>query len=147
MTLPTATCHADRIEFIFPYDAAMVDDIKTVPVACRSYEPKTRIWTVRTPYAGCVLDRFLRRFSWADVIDDRHGGRTTAPPPPPRASTVTPHSALYVLPSAPPEVIEAAYKALVKLHHPDRLPAPERARGNETLARINVAYAQLTGGR
>jgi len=52
-----------------------------------------------------------------------------------------------VLPSAPREVIEASYKALVKMFHPDRLPEPERARGNAVLAKINVAFAQLTGGR
>ncbi len=50
-------------------------------------------------------------------------------------------------PWAPREVIDASYRALVKKYHPDRLPELERAQGNERLAKINVAYAQLTGGR
>ncbi len=145
-TFPTATQRSTSTDFIFPYDAVMVDDLKMVPVAFRTYVPDTRIWTVRAPYADRVLDQFLRRFPGADVIDATWEGRSSAPPPPPKAPT-TPHATLYVLPSAPREVIEASYKALVKKYHPDRLREPERAQGNAVLARINVAYAQLTGGR
>ncbi|HEY8601377.1 MAG TPA: hypothetical protein VIL85_23320 [Thermomicrobiales bacterium] len=144
-TYPTATQGLGCTRFAFPFNGAMVEEIKAVPVAYRNYDPATRIWTVSAPYADRVLDRFLRRFPGADVIDDR-GARSSAPPPPPKAPA-TPHATLYVLPSAPREVIEASYKALVKKYHPDRLPEPERAHGNAVLARINVAYAQLTGGR
>jgi len=143
---PTATQRLGFTRFAFPFNGAMVEDIKAVPVSYRDYDPTTRIWTVSAPYADRVLDLFLRRFPGADVIDDTQGARTSAPPPPPKAPT-TPHATLYVLPSAPREVIEASYKALVKKFHPDRLPEPERARGNAVLAKINVAYAQLTGGR
>lgn len=145
---PTATEKLGRTEFLFPYDPAMVEDCKAVPVAYRSYDPDKRLWTISAPYANRVLDLFLRRFPHATV--NRYGTRgrdSASPPPPPKAPVTTPHATLYVLPTAPREVIEAAYRALVKKHHPDRLPEPERAQGNERLARINVAYAQLTGGR
>ncbi len=144
-TYPTATQGLGFTRFAFPFNGAMVDEIKAVPVAFRNYDPATRIWTVSAPYAKRILDLFLRRFPGADVIDDK-GARSSASPPPPKA-LATPHATLYVLPSAPREVIEASYKALVKKYHPDRLPEPERAQGNAVLARINVAYAQLTGGR
>lgn len=145
---PTATEKLGRTEFLFPYDPAMVEDMKGVPVAYRTYDPDKRLWTISVPYAGRVLDLFLRRFPHATVnAYDTRGRDSAPPPPPPKAPVTTPHAALYVLPTAPREVIEAAYRALVKKHHPDRLPEPERAQGNERLARINVAYAQLTGGR
>lgn len=142
---PTATQRLGFTRFAFPFNGAMAEDIKAVPVSYRDYDPVTRIWTVSAPYADRVLDQFLRRFPGADVIDDR-GARPGAPPLPPKPQPASPHATLYVLPSAPREVIEASYKALVKKFHPDRLPEPERARGNAVLAKINVAYAQLTGG-
>lgn len=47
---------------------------------------------------------------------------------------------LQVDPSAEPEVIEAAYKALVKKYHPDRNRAPE---AEHRMAQINMAYDVL----
>ena len=146
-TYPTATERLGRTEFLFPYDAVMVDDMKRVPAAYRAYDPERRVWTISVPYASRMLDLFLRRFPHATVNEYETRGRDSAPPPPPKAPNPTPHITLYVLPTAPREVIDASYRALVKKYHPDRLPEPERAQGNERLAKINVAYAQLTGGR
>lgn len=145
---PTATEKLGRTEFLFPYDAAMVEDMKGVPVAYRSYDPDKRLWTISVPHAERILALFLRRFPHATVHAYKSRGRAVAPPPPPpKAPVATPYTALFVLPTAPREVIDAAYRALVKIYHPDRLPEPQRAGGNETLARINVAYRQLTGGQ
>jgi hypothetical protein len=141
---PTATEKLGRTEFLFPYDPAMVEDMKGVPVAYRSYDPDKRLWTISVPYASRMLDRFLRRFPHATVNEYGTRGRDSAPPPPPKAPVPTPHAMLYVLPTAPREVIDASYRALVKKYHPDRLPEPEKAGANATLARINVAYALLT---
>ncbi len=143
---PTATELLGRTEFLFPYDPAMVEDMKGVPIAFRTYDPDARLWTISVPYADRILDLFLRRFPHATVNAYETRGRNTAPPPPPKAPVAGPHATLYVLPSAPREVIDASYRALVKKYHPDRLPEPERARGNAVLAKINVAYGQLTGG-
>lgn len=145
-TFPTATRHADRIELAFPFERALVDGLKSFPALARSYNPATRVWTVRAPHDERALALLFRHFPGAAVFGER--GRHSAPPPtPPGPRPPRPHDTLYVLPSAPREVIDAAYRALVKKHHPDRLPAPERAGGNAALARINVAYAQLTGGQ
>ncbi len=147
-TYPTATELLGRTEFLFPYDAVMVDDMKRIPAAYRAYDPERRLWTISAPYANRMLDLFLRRFPHATVNEYETRGRDSAPPPsPPKAPVPPPHATLYVLPTAPREVIDASYRALVKKYHPDRLPEPERAQGNERLAKINVAYAQLTGGR
>ena len=45
--------------------------------------------------------------------------------------------------SAPRELIDSAYRTLVKLHHPDRLPVPERDRGHRRMVEINGAYEAL----
>jgi curved DNA-binding protein CbpA len=52
----------------------------------------------------------------------------------------TMYEVLMLHPSATTEVINAAYRALAKQHHPDRA-GPE---GAETMARINEAYAILS---
>ncbi len=109
---PTATALLERTEFVFPYDAVMVEDMKRVPVAYRAYDPGQRLWTISAPYANRMLDLFLRRFPHATVNRYQPGGRTSAPPPPPpKAPVVSPHATLYVLPSAPREVIEASYNS------------------------------------
>lgn len=49
----------------------------------------------------------------------------------------TAYSVLYVTSEAPPEVIRAAYRALVKLHHPDKGGEEERFK------KIQAAYESL----
>jgi curved DNA-binding protein CbpA len=51
-----------------------------------------------------------------------------------------PHDILQVTSSAVPEVVEAAYRALALLHHPDRSSDPEAARA---MAELNWAYGRL----
>jgi hypothetical protein len=51
-----------------------------------------------------------------------------------------PHATLFVLPNAPIEVVQAAYRALAKLYHPDFGGPPER------MIAINQAYEEITGG-
>lgn len=129
MSLTIHTSRRARTKFLCPYD------------------PDKRLWTINVPYADRVLDPFLGRFPHVIMHEYVTSGRAVAPPPPPKPVPATPHATLYLLPSTPREVIDASYRALVKKYHPDRLPEPERAQGNEQLARINVAYGQLTGGR
>jgi DnaJ-domain-containing protein 1 len=140
---PTATEKLGRTEFVFPYDAAMVEDCKAVPVAYRSYDPDKRLWTISVPYADRILDRFLRRFPHATVDEYTSQERTKASPPPPRPLHADPYEVLHLRPSAPPELVEAAARTLAKLHHPDRQPAHEQARATAAMARINRAAEDL----
>jgi hypothetical protein len=143
---PTATRTDQGVRLAFPYDPEMVDGLKAIPAHARTYSPETKVWAVREPYVEQVVNLLLKHFPHATVVGER-ARQSAPPPPPPKAPTVGPHAALFLLPSAPPEVVDAAYRALVKIHHPDRLPEPEKATGNATLARINVAYQALTVGR
>ena len=51
------------------------------------------------------------------------------------------YETLQVSPSAEPEVIAAAYKALARKYHPDRSKAPDAI---ARMARVNIAYAALS---
>jgi hypothetical protein len=143
---PTATRTDYGVRLAFPYDPAMVEGLKAIPAYARTYSPEAKTWTVREPYIERAIGLLLKHFPHATVVGER--ARQSAPPPssPPKPQYAA-HSVLFLLPGAPPEVVDAAYRALVKLHHPDRLPELEKAAGNATLARINVAYAQLTADR
>jgi hypothetical protein len=143
---PSATRTDHGVRLVFPYDIEMVEGVKAIPAHARTYSPESKVWTVRDPYIDRAIALLLKHFPHATVIGERARHSAPPPPPPPKPQYAA-HSVLYLLPSAPPEVVDAAYRALVKLHHPDRLPEPEKAAGNTTLARINVAYAQLTAGR
>ena len=67
-------------------------------------------------------------------------------PPPPRASNVPlelmqAYARLYLLPSAPKEVVRAAHRALAQIHHPDR-------GGNiEKMVEINLAFDRISAGK
>ncbi len=50
----------------------------------------------------------------------------------------TAHATLHLLPSAPPELIRAAFKCLAQLVHPDK-PGGD----TEAMQRINAAYRKL----
>lgn len=51
---------------------------------------------------------------------------------------------LEVQPTASPEVIEKAYKALSLKHHPDRRPAVDRDAATRMMQQLNESYAILS---
>ena len=53
------------------------------------------------------------------------------------------YKTLQVTRDAEPEVIERAYKALSRSHHPDRRPSAERENATRRMQRINEAYGIL----
>jgi DnaJ-class molecular chaperone len=59
----------------------------------------------------------------------------TSPPPP---QVHSPYSVLYVSPDAPQEVIQAAYRALANLYHPDRGGNPEKMKA------LNIAFQEIS---
>lgn len=64
------------------------------------------------------------------------------------ATTLDPHVVLGVAPTSPPEEIASAYRALVKVVHPDRYhdaPVELRAEAERRMAEINEAYRKLKG--
>lgn len=50
------------------------------------------------------------------------------------------YEVLHIHPSAPPEVVRAAYRQLAQLYHPDKNPSPE---ATALMAQVNAAYEVL----
>jgi hypothetical protein len=106
----------------------------------RSYEPATRKWVIDE-------DAYDQLFQWLDYAHAELGARVEwqtpsdrkreEPPPRPRQTPGDPYQTLHLLPSAPAELVKAAYRVMAALHHPDH--------GGDTdaMQRINDAYRRL----
>jgi hypothetical protein len=100
----------------FPFDRDVVEGIKNiVPVHSRTYDPKEKAWYISPAYRDVIQE--LLEAVFIDVETDPE--RTTYTPPSDR-SPRTEYTILHLLPSAPPELVETAYKCLSRMHHPDR---------------------------
>ena len=139
----------------FHWRDGLVDALKAVvPARSRTYAPEERTWWISAPEWPKAL-RVLRAHglflaNWyataSSSEDDPGQGRfrwePPGEPPPRRPSTerlrsVDPYAELHLLPTAPPEVVRAAYRALALLHHPDK-------GGSEAaMKRINAAYERI----
>jgi hypothetical protein len=120
------------------------------PVSFRRYNSENRTWQVHLSKLPLVVGLARRYFSHVDysslpewvqmlLAASKDAGPSWAGPKP-QVSTecvLEPYTTLYLLPTAPWEVIQAAYKALATLNHPDH--------GGSELAmkKINCAYAEL----
>ena len=118
---------------------------RLIPGHGRRYLPDTRERFIGTAYetqARAIFRSCWPHFAEEEGLGDDPAQRQPRDPRPPLA--VDRHSAaLHLLPSAPRELIDSAYKTLVKLNHPDRLPVPEKDRGHRRMVEINGAYEAL----
>lgn len=97
---------AYRVEF--PYDPVVVDAIKRiVPAHSRTYDPAQKAWFVAPAYKDLVYQLL------EDVYIEVEWGTVEAP------EGDEAYRVLHLLPSAPKELVEASYKCLSKLYHPD----------------------------
>lgn len=118
----------------FPFDRWLVDALKAeIPGHARTYSPDDRSWTISAAY-GHVASRLMHDvFPDVDVIG--------APTPPPfdrgTGTREDPYVILHLRPTAPPELVDAAYKCLARLTHPDR------GGDHDTMVRLNEAREML----
>ncbi len=122
---------------------ALIEALKNfVPPVYRRYEPTTRKWVVGEPAAesfrhwlSYARATFGAQVQWiGETYEDPEAEWT---PPPPKPKAVDPYVTLHLLPSAPPEVVKAAYRALAVLNHPDK------GGDEEKMKRLNEAYGRL----
>lgn len=109
-----------------PYEAK--DIIKAyVPAGNRTWLPQYKMWEVwYEPHVTSVMGA-LRRYGYVLDVDDQ---RTKAEPPHPQ---LTADWATKMFAALPPELHSKAYRALVKVIHPDA--------GGDTEAMQDLAYA------
>ncbi len=102
----------------------------------RRWQPSSKSWRILPEGQLYVMDwitvcrdQFKAEVTWGKAKP--HTRRETKPVP-------DPFAALYLLPSAPVEVVKAAYRALATLHHPDH------GGDVEKMKQINAAYSEAT---
>ena len=131
----------------FPFSQELVDELKAqIPAHCRAWTPQTKTWWIAASFVNLAARLAEGYFDVEHMDAPRGRGRaSSAPPPspPPRPLHPDPFATLHLLPSAPRELIEAAYRTLVKLNHPDLRPEHEQALATTTMARINRAVEDL----
>jgi hypothetical protein len=123
---------------------SLIDALKNfVSPVYRRYEPATRKWVVGEPAAesfrhwlSYARATFNARIEWIGEAD-ADPEREWTPPKPERPKASDPYVTLHLLPSAPPEVVKAAYRALAVLNHPDK------GGDEEKMKRLNEAYGRL----
>lgn len=107
----------NEVELRFPFHAELVELLKSqIPYRSREYVPSTKTWRIGDGFQDLALDLLLRHFPDADVP---HRARPHAAPKakPPGSDH---YAVLHLQPTAPPELISVVYRALAKLHHPDK---------------------------
>ncbi len=117
---------------------------RVVPPSYRRYDAARDVWEIRGVYWLSLYEtlctelgaaRVHEHETWAAFAGVRDGERTRFD----RLPRPDAYETLFVLPSAPREVVEAAYRALAKTYHPDRGGNGARMR------RLNVARAAILG--
>ncbi len=128
MVAETEFLDGGAIIFRVPFRRAWVDTVKRgVPSDHREWDPDLREWTVWPPYAETVLAFTRETFGYVREVNADT----------PRSGGGDHFALLHLLPTAPLAVIEASYRALPRLHHPD-------AGGNaEHMKRLNAARDAL----
>ena len=127
-----------------PYNPEFVEALKgCIPVRQRHWQAEKRLWRIDHS-AGDTLDELLRRF-YGDYDFVAPGELGLEPGQHRQAGPQAQHRlpaeacrVLHLQPSAPAELVTAAYRVLAKLHHPDR------GGDTEAMQRINAAYEALS---
>jgi hypothetical protein len=111
-----------------------------VQSADRAWRPATKSWCVDASaefemgeWLALCTSEFHAEVVRAKEKQKERQTRTT-----PKPKEADPFAALYVLPTAPVEVVRAAYRALATIHHPDH------GGDAEKMKVINAAYSAAT---
>jgi hypothetical protein len=106
------------VALTFPYHAGFIHQLKQeIPPYARTYAPQSKTWSVHPAYAARAC--YLVCHTFGHVFEYGADRSATSPPDPIRR-TGGDYAALHLLPSAPPELVESAYRCLSKLCHPDK---------------------------
>jgi hypothetical protein len=149
----------DRVRVVTPYVPEFVADLKEeIPYYAKTWDRESKNWLVDGEYEETALEVATRYFETTVVVAEAEALRreraaraASAPPPRPDAAHSTARCAevvrsvyreeaeLYLLPGAPLAVIQAAYRAVSKLVHPDLAGESSHAR----MVAVNRAYDLL----
>jgi hypothetical protein len=150
----------DRLRVVTPYVREFVDDLKArIPYHARGFDPEAKHWLIDRDYEEDLETVMSDYFDVTTVVSEaealrreraaRVAGAAQRPAPEPTHNVEEcarrvrhlhqEEAALYLLPGAPWKVVQAAYRALATLLHPDVAGAGSHAE----MVRINRAYETL----
>jgi len=120
-----------------PYNKDFVTSLKEViPKEHRRWDPEEKVWAISYIYEDQLFALCSTYFS--DVV--QYGEKRYI-----KAIASSPaYETLFLLPTAPKEVVVAVYRVLSKLYHPDVNKAPD---ADEKMKRINIAKDEIMGRR
>ena len=150
------------VRLITPFDRAFVDALKeAIPWRHRDFDGSTKTWTIHEPYDSEALQLALDYYDDMEEVFTQAGVEREianafkthvcitkeAPGTPHEVSECLRRvrhmhqefAVLYLLPGAPWSVIQAAYRALVKLVHPD----VAGSGSHQAMVEVNRAYEAL----
>lgn len=153
---------ATRTGICFDYDVGAVDQIKALPAHRRRWDSHLKVWwlwrqaeaerlaEIAAAYLDVKVVWYMARPDWlqdrAHWIENRgwetgRSGRGRKEEPVHAGTSAGPSGAygvLHLQPTAPPELVKAAYRVMARTHHPDA------GGSEEAMKRINAAYESLT---
>lgn len=135
----SARCHItafDELECTIPFHRGLVEAWKeAIPWRSRGYDPDTRAWRFLPGFQEIAIRLLLQHFPDAELPSSRYQRTPHATP------AGTDHFAvLHLLPSAPAQLVDAAYRTLAKLCHPDV------GGSDATMRRLTEAHQTLSRG-
>jgi hypothetical protein len=106
----------DEVECTIPFHAELIATWKQeIPYNRRSYDPESKAWRFWGGYEDLAIALLLERFADADTPR----GTRTCGKAPTRPAGSDHFTTLHLLPSAPAALVDAAFRCLAKIHHPD----------------------------
>ncbi len=130
------------------YDPNFIAALKA-GVVDRQWDANTKEWVIDLREYKTAL-QIIRRFYGKDAVFEqnkppeqrksRPRQRTKLPPSFIGVATDKDYAVLHLLPSAPPELVKAAYRTLSKLYHPDSSRLPD---ADERMKNLNRAYEAI----
>lgn len=139
---PTALLilRGDELQVMFPDDCTVAEAVRRAVRAALRPKPSRvvdyRTWTIAPAAFDSVAEALKAR--GFRVESYKQGVKPSQVPP------STDRAALGVCETAPWPVVEAAYRTLAKLYHPDV--AGATLQNTERMKQINLAYERLTKG-
>lgn len=132
-----------------PYKADFINELKdSIDPPFRRWNGDKRAWIIRAAVFSIVheiIDSHYPDEVWQvsetaqELIQKSYSYRVVYPEKQPDCSG--PRTVLHVTDDAPDCVVQAAYKALARMHHPDV------GGSREVMSKVNAAYEEIKKGR
>jgi hypothetical protein len=123
-----------------PYNVAFVDELKrTFTFPDRQWDPDDKVWILALRHEQALIALCREHFDSVQILRLNRASAGT-PRRPASTAVQTPFDVLYVKPTAPVEVVAAAYRALARKYHPD---VCDSADAHQRMLELNSAYESI----